>query len=1546
MFQQLTRKNCPPFRHRNQRGLLEKSTPITPPMKTLLNSKSGRTPGICTLLAAALLLAPAGLIKAADIFWSGGTASYTNTANWVGGIVPGTGDAGIISNGVVQIDVGNPDWTIDDLSAGGTPGGIGTVVQNGQTLNMNSWLHIADGANAVGVFTLNAGTVNVPNGRLFLCEAPGTIGTLNINGGIINKTGGDPFVVADGGWNGQSTRTGTVNHVSGTINSSSEIWIGQSGDGSGIGFGIYNLHAGGTVNVSNWVAIGRSGGNGKMTMDGGTFNKYGGGSFLVGTGFSTPAGGSSVGQLDHSGGLINVQGGELLIPENAPSSGTYNMSGTATLVVNSWIAVGRGGAPGVLNISGGSITKTGGGNIVIGAGGGSVGDVNQSGGVITNTTSQMWIAENGTGTWTLNSGSAYVGIVHIAQTASSIGTINLNGGLLSASEITSGDVTGFSTLNLNGGTIQATADSTTFLHDLVSAQVGAGGVVFDSQNFNITVPQFLANSGGGGLTKNGTGTLTLTAANNYPGPTVINAGKLAVTTDSSGAGSYSVADGAALSVKVQAANAQLNAASLSLATSTSASLDLDLGSFGNPVSAPVNVSGALGVNGTITINIIDGLPQLGQFPLIKYGSRTGGGNFVLGALPTGVVASLVTNGVNSSIDLNITTVNTPRWDGQAGGDWDIGLTTNWVNAGTGLPTVYNNGNPVTFDDNALGTNTVNLVTTVSPAGVTVNNTNINYTLVGSGKISGTTTFTKQGTGTFTIANTGGNNYTGPTVVTAGTLSVTNLANGGSPSAIGASSAGATNLLFAGGTLSYGGPATTINRSFSSTATAGGGIDTLNNLTLSGLANAGGGEFRKSGAGQLALVGSGSNSLSGYLIGGSTFRVVSGPLLLDGSAGGQSNFVRNLRLGLSDGNNTTLIVSNTTLDVRNGFTVGDHNNATATLIITNSTLFHRGNGNAFDIGDNNGNPCSGVIIQDASTLNLDGELWVGQTANGVGSYTLNSGTINLHNWLAIGRAAGAGTFNMTGGTFNKDGNGNFITGTGAGNNALAGVGTFNMSGGTINNSSEYWLAEGTASIGTNNISGTAVLNLNNWVSIGRGGLGVVNFSGGTINRAGGGAAFIVGDGGAGVAFFNQTGGTLTSANELWVGQGGATGTYNLSAGTASFDNWVAIGRAGGNGTVNISGGSLTKTGNGGNHFIIGAGGPGVINQTGGTITSTLSDTWVGESAAATWELSGGAAVLSVVHISQNSGTIATFNLNGGSLTATEVTTGNVGGTSTLNFNGGTLVAGNGANANFLHNLTTANVQSGGAIINSGTNIINVSQALLDGTGGGGLTKNGTGTLLLNGVNTYTGTTLVNSGTLGGSGTIAGPVSVVSGASLAPGNSIGFLTINNSLTLAAGSTTSVEFSFDGGLTNNDRVIGLTSISYNGALVANNVGIDAFAGTKVIKLFNAAGPIAGNFTSVTVLPSGTGTFNPATGELTINVAAPVVVNPVFVSGGNLVLTGSGGTPGGPYTWLTSTNVAAPLATWVTNTTGTFSGSGTFSNAIPVNPNERARFFRLRQP
>ena len=70
-----------------------------------------------------------------------------------------------------------------------------------------------------------------------------------------------------------------------------------------------------------------------------------------------------------------------------------------------------------------------------------------------------------------------------------------------------------------------------------------------------------------------------------------------------------------------------------------------------------------------------------------------------------------------------------------------------------------------------------------------------------------------------------------------------------------------------------------------------------------------------------------------------------------------------------------------------------------------------------------------------------------------------------------------------------------------------------------------------------------------------------------------------------------------------------------------------------------------------------------------------------------------------------------------------------------------------------------------------------------------------------------------------------------------------------------------------------------------------------------------------------------------------------PTF-SDGNLNLRGTGGAPGGGYTCLTSTNVAAPLSTWTTNSQATFDGSGGFSIAIPVVASPPAQFFQIRVP
>ena len=94
--------------------------------------------------------------------------------------------------------------------------------------------------------------------------------------------------------------------------------------------------------------------------------------------------------------------------------------------------------------------------------------------------------------------------------------------------------------------------------------------------------------------------------------------------------------------------------------------------------------------------------------------------------------------------------------------------------------------------------------------------------------------------------------------------------------------------------------------------------------------------------------------------------------------------------------------------------------------------------------------------------------------------------------------------------------------------------------------------------------------------------------------------------------------------------------------------------------------------------------------------------------------------------------------------------------------------------------------------------------------------------------------VNGGTLGGNGIILGPVTVAAGAILAPGASIGVLSISNTLTLASGSFTVMELNKT--TLTNDSVVGVTTLTYGGTLLLNNLSGTLAAG-DTFNLFAAA-------------------------------------------------------------------------------------------------------------
>jgi len=230
------------------------------------------------------------------------------------------------------------------------------------------------------------------------------------------------------------------------------------------------------------------------------------------------------------------------------------------------------------------------------------------------------------------------------------------------------------------------------------------------------------------------------------------------------------------------------------------------------------------------------------------------------------------------------------WKGGLSGNvWDS-TTANWFTNGVTGP--YHDPDFVTFDDSGNAASPVNLTTLAQPSSVTFSNIAKNYTVSGSGFISGNTGVSLNGDGVssggaVTLLTT--NNYTGATIINFGTLAVGNgTADGGIDTSVAITNNGA--LVF--------------------------DQNSTHNLAAS---LAGAGTLTKSGIGTLILSGDNSATFSGPVtVNGGTLAVSSDATL--GTSGGTVNLTnatlqinsggtlnRNLNIG---GTNVSLNVNGT------------------------------------------------------------------------------------------------------------------------------------------------------------------------------------------------------------------------------------------------------------------------------------------------------------------------------------------------------------------------------------------------------------------------------------------------------------------------------------------------------------------------------------------------------------------------------------------------------------------------------------------------------------
>jgi autotransporter-associated beta strand protein len=782
--------------------------------------------------------------------------------------------------------------------------------------------------------------------------------------------------------------------------------------------------------------------------------------------------------------------------------------------------------------------------------------------------------------------------------------------------------------------------------------------------------------------------------------------------------------------------------------------------------------------------------------------------------------------------------------------------------------------------------------------------------------------TKTGTSTFSL--TGASNYGGLTTVSAGVL---NIRNG---TALGSTALGTT--VATGAALQI----------------QGGVAVGTEALTLNGSGIAGTGAFRNI---------SGNNSFAGPITLSSTSTIGSdyGILTLSGVISGSG--------GLTKTGAGTLTLSG-----------GASNTYTGPTIVNQGTLILAKPANAPDSAITIGGAGSSATVQlnaayqlygAATTINAGGQLNLNNFNEGVGTLTINGGSI----------VTGTGVLYLSGGIAS---NANSTTSTLAGNYSFYNNQIFNIASGstatgedmiisgsmgefavgttlTKQGAGKLVLSGGNSYTGLTTISSGA-LNIQNATALGTTAGGTTVSSGGVLQIqgniiVGNEALTLNGSGSSGTGAFRNISGNNSFGGAITLGSGS---TISSDAGILTLTGGISNGL---NTTTFTGAGAIAENG-----VISGLGG--IAKTGGGTLTLSGTNTYLGGTT-----MNGGTIAVSsdanlggaTSGVTLNAGTLevitgfttnalrlftlgnagSTFQVNAGQTftVSTAIT-----GTGTLNktgsgtmvlsalnlFTGGTNVAGGTLRLGAIDRLLTSGAitisgggfdlqtftqsagtvtLSSGSISGTGNGRLSASAFILQsGTasailGGGTVTKDTLGTVTLSGSNTYTGSTAINAGTLQVNGNNA-LGTAASGTTVANG---AVLRLNN-----VNYTTAEALTLNGtGIGNGGALANTGTSTFAGPInAATNATINAGGG-----ILNLTGGLNKNGTTLTIAGGGTVyiTNNGITGsspnsDLVIDdtdviISAPSTYNgPTTVQNtGTLQLGNSNVLPTSPHTALT---------------------------------------------
>jgi hypothetical protein len=1223
----------------------------------------------------------------------GGQSTANNTFTQNGGVLNLTGS-------VVQGAINNPDyvpvgglafapWSGTLSIGGGTGNGSGSNAGGTGTYNLNDG--VITSVNNIQVGNSGTGTMNQSGGDVStVYMTVGFAGT-----GIYNQSAGTITSQAETvGYAG----TGTFNQSGGTHTISTTLAVGLLYATNSIGTGTYNLTGGALITGDTFVGQGETGvfvldgssalgtthtvngnlvlgalsipanvgdpqtaGDGSYSITGGTLTVDKGsivvGQQGVGTMTQSNLNGDSIVTITRDNTSPTTQNltGNLIIAKSDGSTGTYTMNSVNGNVLQ-------------LNVEG--RIQIGGSNIdgVSCIGGPCTGAFIQNGGTVTASSGVGLGFFGGTGSYTINSGTLNTAFLDLGNTSMG-NSVTQNGGTVNADSLI---ITNASNLHLFAGTNTYTLNDGVLNTTTFEARIGLGGRGDFVQTGGTHNANLIKLGEAYNTTDFGDGRYTMSGG-------ALNASSIWVGAD--GVGTFTLQNGTVtvtgdLSLGKQqalfnaASNGTVNMSGGVLNTGNTIVGENTIGIF-NQSGGTHNVSGvlSLGSGGVFAIEVSPGV-----FNYYSSGTYNLSGAAVLNTGRTevagfgmGLFVQSGTSEHNVTGDLVVGPHPRLQVFGAPVGvlrngeyQFQSGVLTVGGNAIIGGGNNVFNGEP-----GGLGTfNQTGGVATVSGDVIvgafgTINGGSGNYSLSGTGALNvGGALIVAQGSATGVFTQSSG------TVTVAGFLTIGEDVGANGTYRLSGGTVTASNTILGGGFV--GNPGTGGVGTFEQT---GGTFQT-------GFLNIGGGGFAQKGTGTYTLTAGNlivdNNLVMGNNVGGSaTFNQTGGSVQVNSglfgafidngtytlSGNGTLSVVSNLIMGGVGGVSSNFNQSGTTqVTLGHDLSVAQVAGSTASYSMTSSgaTLT---TGRAY-VGESG----TGIFTQTAGTVSItapggSGDLIIGSTASGNGTYNMSGGTLAVRSNSYIGDA-GKGTMNLTGNAVvTVTGNtfiGNSGTGANTGTLTIANNGSYTSNGAVPGG---ITLGQNTGSSGSIVISDAGKLSTFNRLTVGAAGKGSVLQSGTSIVTAGG---LRVGEGASGgPSTYTMNGGTLNVLNTSAV-EGGTriglagTGTFTLNTGTHNT-TFMEIGGTnfaqggGGTGVYNLNGGALVASGaisinpQGGSSGTLNVAGgtltaPVIINNdkvnySGGSITANINNN-------ANVNVSGGAARTLTGNLTNNAGGVLT------------------------------------------------------------------------------------------------------------------------------------------------------------------------------------------------------------------------------------------------------------------------------------------------------------------